>query len=328
MYNVCKLLFQVATFLLQSLAIADIFVLTLSYVVLSVICGLLPFMNHQELTGMALPYLIKYINPFGYIAHSWAIWITVLIAVNRFVAITKPLSAPFLCTLKKARLQVLLIIVLGVLFNLPRFFQNDIVYIQPNPNSTVTIASLNSTVIGDHTIFGKIYTNALYTICVLILPLFILTIVNYKLIKEIRKAKQLRDSMSATPTKNTNSSGEENNVTLVMVIIVVVFLLCHTPDRILQIVIVTLPQLKPKCGGIIYYLSDVVNLLIIINSSTNFVIYYFLRKRFRKILMTRICAFGTSVSASTPSWSRCKVDGNELSLLPELQLQTPQKVQL
>lgn len=311
-----------ATFLLQSLAIADTIVLTISYTVLSVICGLLPFLSRQAWTGRALPYLIQYVNPLGYMAHSWCIWVTVLVAVNRYLAVSRPLGAARLCTMTKVRVQVATVILLGVLFNIPRFFQHRIVHVAV-PNSTVFVPHLNATSIGDHSLFGKVYTNALYTICVLILPLLILSVVNYKLIKAIQHAKRMRESMLATPTKNTKPNGEENNVTLVMIIIVVVFMVCHTPDRILQIIRVSFPKLNPRCGTPMYYLCDVANLLIIINSSTNFVIYYFLRKRFRKILMTRICALGSSLASNSPStWSRYRVDGNELSLLPALQLET------
>ena len=228
----------------------------------------------------------------------------------------------------QVRLQLVIVLLLGVLLNIPRFFQNDVVYIR-GQNSTIDIPHLNSTIIGEHTLFGKVYTNALYTVCVLILPLLILSVVNYKLIKAIQKAKRMRESMLATQTTNSKQNGEESNVTLVMIIIVVAFIVCHTPDRLLQIIRVSFPSLTPRCGSLMYYLMDTVNLLIIINSSTNFVIYYFLRKRFRKILMTRICALGSSIASSSPSsWSRYKVEGNELSLIPALQVDTPQKVML
>ena len=193
------------------------------------------------------------------------------------------------------------------------------------PNSTVERSLMKETVIGEHTMFGKVYTNALYSIVVLILPLFILVVVNTRLIREIRTAKALRESMMAAPQTHRNSasssSGEENNVTFVMIIIVVVFLVCHTPDRILQIVKVAVPSWGVYCRSILYYVTDVVNLLVIVNSSVNFVIYYFLRKRFRKILMTRICAWSTAL-ANQSTWNQYKVstDGNELSLLPALQL--------
>lgn len=234
-----------------------------------------------------------------------------LIAVNRFLAITRPLNASFLCTLGKVRLQVALVVLLGLIFNLPRFFQYDIILVQ-QPNSTKEIPQVISTMIGDHSLFGKVYTNALYTICVLVLPLIILIGVNFKIIRVIRKAKQLRENMIY---KSSRTNSEENNITHVMVIIVVVFLVCHTPDRVLQIIRVAIPSLKLQCGSLKYYLYDAVNVLIIINSSCNFVIYYLLRKRFRKILMSRICATRSSPSIQKSSSSRYKTDTVDLSLL-------------
>ena len=97
---------RVAAFLLQSLALADNLVLLISFVVLTVFFGWLPLADGSVTVTRALPYVIKYVNPFGPIVQSVSIWITVALAVNRYVAVCMPYSAVKRLTMKSARIQV------------------------------------------------------------------------------------------------------------------------------------------------------------------------------------------------------------------------------
>ena len=320
---------KVAVFLLQSLAIVDTLVLVISLFALSLIYALLPFIGQSELKRDIIPYLVKYIHPLGYMAQCGTIWITLLLAVNRFIAICKPFHAAKWCTLTKARIQVVIVVLVDILLNFPRFFQYDIIEIDTPHNKT--IISANETAIGEHSLFGVIYTNFFYTFVVLVAPLAALTVLNLLIIKELkyssrRESAQKQPKSTTSQTENSNLTAkkskstinnliysskekqpqqsrrknsfskpplpEEDNITFIMVIIIVILVVCHTPDRILQIYryfFTDGDQLK--CGQTLYYVSYVCNLLIIINSSCNFIIYYVVRRRFRRILLLNICAW-------------------------------------
>ena len=115
------------------------------------------------------------------------------------------------------------------------------------------------TAIGEQTIFGKVYTNALYTIVVLVLPLLLLLVLNTRIIREIRHLNARHAAITySTGMRVRSGSGmsggsnvgincgsggaggggadRDENMTKVMVVIVFAFLLCHTPDRILQVI--------------------------------------------------------------------------------------------
>ena len=306
---------KVAAFLLQSLAVADSLVLLTSFVVLSIIYGLLPYVQQSELFAVIIPYVVKYVHPLGYMGQCATIWITVLLAVNRFIAIVKPFLTAKLCTLNKARIQVLLVTILAVVFNMPRFFQYEIVQ-EHHPGSNHSVLVLNETVIGEYSLFGVIYTNIIYTIIVLIVPFLTLVILNSWLLRDLKcSTSKKNSSYSSTTSLNSTVSTklrrrlsigapplpEEDNITVIMITIVVIFLCCHTPDRIFQIIryfFVTYEQIL--CGETLYYVSSVCNLLIVINSSTNFIIYYMMRRRFRKILMMKLCAWSNLTTYKEP----------------------------
>ena len=73
-----------------------------------------------------------------------------------------------------------------------------------------------------------------------------------------------------------------------MIIIIAVFIVCHTPDRVYQIVRHFGTREQARCGGFLFYFAYLCNLLIIISSSSNFIVYYMFRKRFRKILWQKL----------------------------------------
>jgi len=97
---------RVAAFLLQSLALADNLVLVISFVVLTVFFGWLPLVDKSVTVMRILPFVIKYVNPLGYIVQSVSIWITVVLALNRYIAVCLPYSAAKRLTMKSAAIQV------------------------------------------------------------------------------------------------------------------------------------------------------------------------------------------------------------------------------
>ena len=97
---------RVAVFLLQSLATADNLMLCVAFFELSILYGLMPVIDRRDVQASIAPYLIKYVNPVGRAVQSCTIWITVLLAVNRYVAICRPFVAAHWLRMRRTRLQV------------------------------------------------------------------------------------------------------------------------------------------------------------------------------------------------------------------------------
>ena len=268
---------EVADLLLQALALADNSLLFTSIILLSILWGSLLYFNATAVFEAILPYFLKYVQPIGNMTKAFAIWMTVLLAVNRYIVIKRPLDAHRICSLWKARLQILTVLIFSIVCNIPRFFRIRIVE-KVKDNSTVT--TFEETSVGKGSLFHIIYTNVLYTLLVHTLPLILLVFMNVSLILELRKMKKQRSLM------NVSSQPSDANITLVMCIIIVIFILCHTPDRVLQGIN---SFYKDDWWEYTCYLFAICNLLIVINSSSNFLVYYFVRKRFRKVLLEVLC---------------------------------------
>ena len=236
------------------------------------------------------------------------IWVTVLVGVNRYIAVCKPYSASRLCTVNQARKQLALVIILCILYNIPRFCEAKLTsMVDTTTNKTVLVPAY--TALGDNKMYLIIYNNAMYMIFLLILPLIILTILNVRLIKALNALRQRRQQMQSARQQ------QDNNVTLVLIIVVLVFTVCQAPALVNQILWNVLPNIARHCGHFQYYYQRVSNMLVVLNSSVNFLIYFLFNTRFRQVLIQCICKKNYKTIRATNS-NHCRdVEGTNETLL-------------
>ena len=174
------------------------------------------------------PFVLVYMFPAAMTAQTITIWVTVLVGVNRYIAVCKPYSASRLCTVNQARKQLTLVIILCILYNIPRFLEAKLVRMTiPETNKTAFVPQY--TELGSNKDYLIIYNNAMYMIFLLILPLIILTILNVRLIKALNALRQKRQQMQSARQQ------QDNNVTFVLIIVVLVFTVCQAPALVNQI---------------------------------------------------------------------------------------------
>lgn len=272
---------RVVTFLLKCLAVADNTVLFISFTLLSIMYGLVQYLLGRNGLSSFKAYVFKYGHPIGYMSQTLTVWMTVLLAINRYIAICRPYNASKLCTVRKARIQVFIVVMLTVIVNFPRFFQYDII---SKTDGNQTYKHAKATSIGETSIFGIIVTNALFSIIVLVLPLILLLLINIRLIQELQKMRKRSSSIGI----NIKQNRTENNITAVMVIIIIILLMCHTPDRVTQLLKVTVSEEEKRYPSFTFYFFHASNMLIVLNSASNFFVYYFFRRRFRDIFVATV----------------------------------------
>lgn len=66
------------------------------------------------------------------------------------------------------------------------------------------------------------------------------------------------------------------------------------------------------CGHTLYYVFNACNMLVVLNSSSNFVIYYVMRRRFRRILIEKICGLRRHLTRSAHSFRMSTTDSGML----------------
>ncbi|TPP65392.1 FMRFamide receptor [Fasciola gigantica] len=195
---VCDTLFLLGCLFFQFLRTLSFFVLWISYINLYAHTS-----NVLYGSGMAVRMMRN--------------WMVVLVSLERWVAVCKPLHAPSICTRKKARIAIILIALFSALYNIPHFFivgakpllctgirmnQSDLVgaYTLNHtdlPLGTIIYHSALRQWVEDSYVFRLAYRLIGYTVIIVTLPNVIIGILNVLLIRGIKYANARRAQIMA-----------------------------------------------------------------------------------------------------------------------------------
>ena len=263
-----------AMLLLQSLAVADSLVLVLA-VPMSLSLSICLFKGNLESAYYISDKVIPYVYPVDSMAHSIAVWMIVVVTLDRFIAICFPFKSSRYCTRSKAKLAICAVVLSCIIFHIPRFFHTY--YITRQNNTDIKIYWKDT--LGGNTIYRYFYHIGLTWLLVYMMPLILLSFLNIKLWKAVKRAKESHCNLTKQHIKN-----EDITIAINIIAIVTAFIICQTPTFIS--LIVTFPLIGLPTSHVTHLLS-VSNLLVLINSAINFAIYCLFYEKFR-IIATRV----------------------------------------
>ena len=174
-------------------------------------------------------------------------------------------------------------------------------YVEAVINVTVSVVDINHQpmVLGDSKLYQIIYGNVLYYPVMYILPLGTLALLNVRLISSLNAIKRRTSVPSATRslTLNFDVQGpnrrrrrrKDDNITVCVVVIVCVFIICQTPALFNQIFWALFELAERDCGRFHFYYTKFSDLLVVVNSSCNFVVYCLFGKTFRRTFLSTVC---------------------------------------
>ena len=235
-----------------------------------------------------------YVFPLVKIAQSLCIWLMVLVTVDRYIYVCVPLRAIRILTPRRRRILALVVLVCSVLYNIPLFFDSCLMIFKDVCTGTILITHKVYRPSFNNTIYFDLYRYGCYIVLLYVFPLTCLTVLNGLLVKAIRKSRKRHQEMGGPQEES------ESNATLVLVIIIVVFIVCETPELIMKFMSiidrmsesVNIPMETLKT------FSTVIELLMVINSSSNFFIYLTLGNRFRLVIKNTLVQVIRSRSTS------------------------------
>ncbi|ESO88835.1 hypothetical protein LOTGIDRAFT_165255 [Lottia gigantea] len=236
-----------------------------------------------------------YGNIFQNSAHITSVWITVMLAVERYIAICYPLKAMAICTINRARCMIAILVISAFMCRIPNFF-----------DMTPTIHKTNGSWIVEWNWNFDAYNIALHTFivdCVLtaILPFIALTILNIRLILEIHKSSRyLRYHLAADSNVQTVISREQLKITVMLLIIILAFFPCQGPTIFYHAVEAIYKRFKVTESDKIFgdeksysQFLAAARILLALKSSLNFIIYCWFSEKFwntfKRIFCLRYC---------------------------------------
>ena len=84
---------------------------------------------YDVISAYVTAYVTVCVFPLVHVTQMWTVWITVLVALSRYVAICRPYQAPRLCTMRRVRQQVVAVAVAILVYNVPRFLEFRVEYV-------------------------------------------------------------------------------------------------------------------------------------------------------------------------------------------------------
>lgn len=262
-------------------------------------------------------YLIpKFTYPLNNICFCSSVFLTVLIACERYLAVCHPIAYRQMSISSSNRQRLLLYLlpcfIVSIVLNIPKYFETVIV---TNPttiekeNGSILLGSVEyetTVILSDlraNPIYTKYYTFLTRLLVTGILPITSLLFFNLNIYLGLKAARRRAYKRPTATTcaqpqvqpKERKKISNETSFSLILLFIVAVFLCCQFPRLVLNMAeFVNMEQPVDECGTTVEMLpwfsclTGFSHLLLIFNASVNFLIYCSLNNF--KAEMRKVCS--------------------------------------
>ncbi|TRY77365.1 hypothetical protein TCAL_06951 [Tigriopus californicus] len=271
--------------LLMGVAIIDLVLITSAGVLFSLPTLETFLVEHH---GVSYGWLDLYrftplVYPMAMTAQTASVYLTVAIAFERYIVVCRPFLSRQVCTLGRSQRCVVAIIICSLLYNITRFFEYELVQDTVDWDGNTTLVYLRSSEMRENPLYVKIYINWMYMVFMYMLPFSILLFLNLRIGWELRRARLARIHM-------TSAQKNEEGCAIMLIIVVMIFMLFNAPAMVSNII--------EAFGFEAVELTQVSNLLVVVNSSVNIFVYNIFSRKFRQI------CFGLLTCGRNPPLSR------------------------
>ncbi|CAG5119073.1 unnamed protein product [Candidula unifasciata] len=202
-------------------------------------------------------------------------WLTVSVAVERYISVCHASRAKELCTIPRARYVCTIVFVLMSIVALPSAFRYEMRTVHDRRHN-MTCTLVLPTHLGRNTAFMVPYSWILNSSRGII-PVFILIFLNVRIINELRKERVKGKKFTA-----------RNRITLMLIVIVFMFLICVTPDAIMSTVF---GKGYVDENYLVKGVREITDTLLLVNSSVSFFLYFAMSIVFRSTFFKIFCQF-------------------------------------
>lgn len=253
---------------------------------------LLPFPSTRTLHWIR--YLIFYIN-FTVACHTVAIWLTITLAIFRYLYICWPSSGASFCNVKRAQAAIVAVYASTAVVCIPN-------YLVPEMKERTVMADnytmdVNSTSSEDNVYYTVedrtgIFNTINYWIQAFffkLIPCVLLTILTILLVVAMRQANVRRMKLKSQGRQDESDRAREHNRTTAMLLAVVgLFLITELPQGVLTLGSIFVTDFFED---VYWPLGDLLDIMALLNNSINFVLYCTMSRQFRETFVEVFCAF-------------------------------------
>jgi len=198
------------------------------------------------------------------------IYLTVAVSMDRLILIKFPLKAKQILTQRTTLLTILSIYIFSIIYCIPYWLEQ-----RYDPESKSCVLTNIGRKIKNYT---RIYV---YIPVVYLIPFITLTFINITIIQNLIANQERKKTLGAKTTKKKQA---DYYITLMLVAVIIVFVLCQLPLLVLNVWFAIDPS-KASSSLVFRLLNSCGVLLIVFNTSTNFLLYCFFGQKFRQTLV-------------------------------------------
>ncbi|XP_041376858.1 FMRFamide receptor-like [Gigantopelta aegis] len=207
--------------------------------------------------------------PVNYVAQSGTIFMTLIVTLERYVAVTKPLKSRIIFSLTSAKKISLAVLIYCLVYNIPHYVAIDL---ESRPWNSTTHYPYSE--FGASLGYKAVYCVYLQLVFVYMLPWLLMVVFNLLLLHSVRKIKLVRTNCHS---KSVSDNGRR--LTLPVIAVTTVFFLAYPLPAFEDTIC------KRTCEAdtriVLELLSEIARVL---NSAANFIFYCVLGRRFRRTL--------------------------------------------
>ena len=276
--------------------------------------------------------LFKYWFPVGRVfadmCSNVSVYLTLTFSFERLIAVRYPMKGRIICTPQRARIISLVVVFVVSACTSLEFLEWRTVKIINNNITMVTIVDTDFA----NTYFYRIGYHYFLIIFFTFLPLLLLGTFNGLLIRSVLEAMKIRRQMtcvtSQPPSETSRRHHEQQRITAMLIGVVVIFLVCQTPNAILLGYYIYIDlgdaSLQPWQRNSLRIAGNVVNFLILLNASVNFIIYSFMSTKFRRVFLKIFCRYSSPSKHITRNYSSYYGNSTMTSKLPRSSIRFPE----
>lgn len=224
-------------------------------------------------------------------------WLTVIMALGRYIAVCRPLHARGCINLRATRVSIFCVFAVSLLISIPRFMHYYVVRI-PCENFGDEMGIIGPPEGIDcpcyfyHQDSGSLYQNKkfvfyyglMWSILAVFSPLIILLVCNVCLIRALRHSYRVQKLYRANKPKDSGHA-----ITPTLIALIIMFIVLVGPSGILNFFRDTVLASKPSSYNAYMSAIAFTNCFVSVNFAVNFVLYCIINAHFRKIAKELLC---------------------------------------
>lgn len=327
-------------YILTGLALADLLVM-LDYIPYVIIVNLLPlFRVSRELRlAYSATWFVMFHSIFAQICHTISIWLTVTLAIWRYIAVAMPQKNRLWCSMRTTMVAILSSYCVCPFIGIPLYLSLSILERVELQNANGEVVK-NNTTLGDmnvHNVTVYLVSNSklassdvlhsvnlwIYSVAIKLIPCVALTILSQRLIAALVEAKRRRKLLTSgnnalktivngkvveqtNKSKHMEKEKQTDRTTRMLLAVLLLFLITEFPQGILGLLSALLEKqffmncylklgeqrwgIDERCRvlselfmSVLYVCltGDFLDLLALLNSSINFILYCSMSRQFR-----------------------------------------------